>query len=105
MRDSVLWEQKDKYMLPVAEQLFGAIHPNVVSFVALGVGLLCAAATLNGEFGLGLLLWVLNRVLDEMGWLHTFITNRVILEAISISFGFYCLSCHTDCTDLCLTNI
>lgn len=53
-------------MLPVAEQLFSAIHPNVVSFVALGVGLLCAAATINGAFGLGLLLWLLNRVLDGL---------------------------------------
>ncbi|MBV7330369.1 CDP-alcohol phosphatidyltransferase family protein [Chloroflexi bacterium TSY] len=66
MRDSILREQKDKYMLPVAEQLFSAIHPNVVSFVALGVGLLCAAATINGAFGLGLLLWLLNRVLDGL---------------------------------------
>ena len=66
MRDSVLRTQKDRLMLPVAEQLFGSIHPNVVSFIALGVGLLSASAIVYQEFGIALILWLLNRVLDGL---------------------------------------
>lgn len=66
MRDSVLREQKDKLMLPVAEQLFGAIHPNVLSFVALFIGLLSAAAILQEAYFVGLGLWLLNRIVDGM---------------------------------------
>ncbi|MEM7126262.1 MAG: CDP-alcohol phosphatidyltransferase family protein [Chloroflexota bacterium] len=66
MRDSVLRRQKDRLMTPLAEQLFTAVHPNVVSVVALGVGLLSATAILYGEFTAGLALWILNRILDGL---------------------------------------
>ncbi len=66
MRDSVLRAQKDRLMLPIAEQMFGSIHPNIVSFVALGVGLLSAGAIVYHEFGIALILWLLNRVLDGL---------------------------------------
>lgn len=66
MRDSVLREQKDKLMLPVAEQLFSAIHPNVLSFIALGIGLLSAAAIWQQAYWAGLGFWILNRVIDGL---------------------------------------
>lgn len=66
MRDSVLRQQKDKLMMPMADQLMGSIHPNVVSVIALGVGLLSAAAIINQAYAAGLVLWLLNRVLDGL---------------------------------------
>ena len=66
MRDSVLREQKDKLMLPVAEQLFSAIHPNVLSFIALGIGLLSAVAIWQQAYWAGLGFWILNRVIDGL---------------------------------------
>jgi len=66
MRDSVLREQKDKMLLPVVRQMFGTVHPNVISFIALGVGLLAAAAAWQGAYAAGLLLWFLNRTLDGL---------------------------------------
>ena len=66
MRDSVLREQKDKLMLPVAEQLLSAIHPNVLSFIALGIGLLSAAAIWQQAYWAGLGFWILNLVIDGL---------------------------------------
>lgn len=66
MRDSVLRAQKDKLLLPMAEQLLGAVHPNVVSIIALGVGLLSATAIIYEAFLPGLVLWLFNRVLDGL---------------------------------------
>lgn len=53
-------------MTPMADYLMGAVHPNVVSFVALGVGLLSAAAIVNQAYAAGLGLWLLNRILDGL---------------------------------------
>ena len=39
MRDVALRQQKDRYLEPIAAWAFAAIHPNIVSFVALLVGL------------------------------------------------------------------
>lgn len=66
MRDGVLRQQKDRLLLPMAQQLFATVHPNVVSFVALGVGLLSAAAVVYEAFLPGLVLWLLNRILDGL---------------------------------------
>lgn len=66
MRDGVLRQQKDRLLMPVASQAFGAIHPNAVSLLALAVGLLSAVAVVQQAFGLGLFLWLLNRVLDGL---------------------------------------
>ena len=40
MRDAVLRQQKDRFMTPVAAQFFTTVHPNVVSLLALLIGLL-----------------------------------------------------------------
>lgn len=66
MRDSALRAHKDKLLLPMADQLFKSVHPNVVSIVALGVGLLSATAVIYGAFLPGLVLWLFNRILDGL---------------------------------------
>jgi phosphatidylglycerophosphate synthase len=66
MRDIALRQQKDRLMGPVAEQVFAAVHPNVVSLIALIVGLLSVAAVINQAYWAGLGLWLLNRILDGL---------------------------------------
>lgn len=66
MRDVVLRHQKEIILAPIAESTFSAVHPNVISLVALGVGLLSAAAVVWHAYWLGLGLWLLNRVLDGL---------------------------------------
>jgi len=66
MRDSMLREQKDKLMMPMADQLFGAVHPNILSITALGVGLLAAGAVAGQFYMAGLILWLFNRILDGL---------------------------------------
>jgi phosphatidylglycerophosphate synthase len=64
MRDMALRAQKDRLLTPLAVRFAGAIHPNWVSVMALGVGLASAGAVVAGAPGWGLALWVGNRVLD-----------------------------------------
>ena len=66
MRDAALRAKKDEYMVPLAQSFFATVHPNVVSLMAMGVGLLAAAAVIQERYWLGLLLWLLNRLLDGL---------------------------------------
>lgn len=66
MRDVSLRQRKDALMVPLARQLFASVHPNVVSFVAMLVGLAAVVAILNQMYLVGLGLWVLNRILDGL---------------------------------------
>ena len=66
MRDAALRAKKDEYMVPLAQSFFATVHPNVVSLMAMGVGLLAAAAVIQERYWLGLLLWLLNRILDGL---------------------------------------
>lgn len=66
MRDAVLRAKKDKLLVLLVERYLGSIHPNAISVAALGVGLLAAAAVVGNFLWLGLLLWLLNRVLDGL---------------------------------------
>jgi phosphatidylglycerophosphate synthase len=66
MRDAALRQQKDRLLQPLAARLFAQIHPNVISTVALIIGLLAAGAALYHLYWLGLGLWLLNRVLDGL---------------------------------------
>lgn len=50
----------------MARHLFGSVHPNVMSFVAMAVGLVTILAILNQLYIVGLVLWLLNRVLDGL---------------------------------------
>ena len=76
MRDALLRERKDQLLRPVAAQIFPAIHPNVVSLVAMVVGLGAAGAVWQGAYGTGLALWLLNRVLDGMDGLIARVHNK-----------------------------
>ena len=66
MRDATLRQKKDDVMVPLARHLFGSVHPNVISFVAMGVGVVTIVAILNQLYVIGLVLWLLNRVLDGL---------------------------------------
>jgi phosphatidylglycerophosphate synthase len=66
MRDSVLRQQKDRFLAPVAEYAFISIHPNAVSIAALVVGLLSALAVSQQAYLAGLALWLMNRILDGL---------------------------------------
>ena len=66
MRDLALRAKKDELMVPLAARLFGSVHPNVVSVIAMVVGLASAAVVVNEQYMLGLLLWVVNRILDGL---------------------------------------
>jgi phosphatidylglycerophosphate synthase len=66
MRDTFLRQQKDRLLKPLVEQGFAGVHPTTVSLVAAGVGLLAAGAGWQQAYGLGLLLWLLNRTLDGL---------------------------------------
>ncbi|MBX3010283.1 MAG: CDP-alcohol phosphatidyltransferase family protein [Caldilineaceae bacterium] len=71
MQDAFLRQQKDRLLAPVASAAFATIHPNLISVIALFVGLASAAAILVEGYlvegyGVGLGLWVLNRILDGL---------------------------------------
>ena len=66
MRDMSLRAKKDELMVPLARRLFGAVHPNIVSLIAMVVGLIAAAAILSEQYWIGLALWLLNRILDGL---------------------------------------
>ena len=66
MRDAVLRQQKDRLLEPLAGPWFASIHPNWISLVALIFGLGAAVAVWQQVWGLGLLLWLLNRMLDGL---------------------------------------
>ncbi len=66
MRDATLRQKKDDVMVPLARHLFGSVHPNVISFIAMSVGVITIVAILNQLYVIGLVLWLLNRVLDGL---------------------------------------
>ncbi|MCB0130320.1 MAG: CDP-alcohol phosphatidyltransferase family protein [Caldilineaceae bacterium] len=66
MRDMSLRAKKDEFMVPLARRLFGAVHPNTVSLIAMVVGLIAAVAILSEQYWIGLALWLLNRILDGL---------------------------------------
>ncbi len=66
MQDAFLRQQKDRLMTPLAGQIFATIHPNVISFIALVIGLGAAGAILAEMYWLGLILWILNRIADGL---------------------------------------
>lgn len=66
MRDVALRAHKDRLLTPLVMRLGRRVHPNTVSGIALGVGLLAAAATIQQAYWLGLALWAFNRILDGL---------------------------------------
>jgi phosphatidylglycerophosphate synthase len=66
MQDAFLRRQKDRLMTPVAGPAFAAIHPNLISVVAMLIGLGSVAAILAQWYWVGLLLWAVNRIMDGL---------------------------------------
>ena len=66
MRDVMLRKQKDIWLEPLATNVLAKVHPNVVSFIALFVGLLAAVAVIYQLYWYALILWFLNRILDGL---------------------------------------
>jgi phosphatidylglycerophosphate synthase len=66
VQDVYLRRQKDRLLTPLAGPLFASIHPNVISVLAMFIGLGSVAAIAGQFYGIGLLLWVINRVLDGL---------------------------------------
>lgn len=101
MRDSVLRRQKDILLTPVASYAMSSFHPNMVSVLALFVGLLASAAIMNQLYLYGLILWLLNRVLDgldgviarvhhkqsDFGGYLDLVLDFVVYLAVPISFA------------------
>jgi len=66
MIDVMLRTQKDRLMTPMVHYMSTAIHPNQISFLALGIGLLSASAVMSQAYLAGLVLWLFNRILDGL---------------------------------------
>lgn len=66
MQDAFLRRQKDRLMTPMAGQSFAAIHPNLISIVAMLIGLCSVIAILAQFYWVGLSLWALNRIMDGL---------------------------------------
>ncbi len=66
MRDHALRKYKDRLLETVARRWPASVHPNQISWAALGVGLLAAWAGWQQAYGWALVLWLANRLLDGL---------------------------------------
>lgn len=65
MLDDKLRKYKDRLLRPLVASL-GRMSPNVITLLALAVGLAAAGAAAQRLYGLGLALWLVNRILDGL---------------------------------------
>lgn len=100
MLDPVLRPVKDAVLRPVGRRL-DAVHPTAVTGAALLLGVAAAAATWRGAFGVALLLWIGNRVLDgldgivarlhgrtsDLGGYLDLVVDFVVYAAIPVAFA------------------
>ena len=75
MFDHLLRGLKDRLLMPLAMLLRG-VSPNLLSVVALVFGLGAAVAAARGAWGVGLALWIANRVTDGLDGTVARATNR-----------------------------
>jgi len=66
MIDKVLRVPKEHVLAPVAARLPGAIHPSVVTGIALVAGLAASAAAAQQWYGWSIACWTINRLLDGL---------------------------------------
>ncbi len=66
MIDAVLRQAKDVVLTPTARHLGKRLSPMTITLVGAGIGVLAALAGLQGNYALGLGLWLLNRTLDGL---------------------------------------
>ncbi len=65
MLDHVLRQHKASALRPVTRTL-RLLSPNTFTFIGLLVGLGAAFAAASGSYSLGVVLWILNRLLDGL---------------------------------------
>ena len=63
MFDSIIRDAKERFQQPLANQLT-YIHPTMVTILAFVVGLVGAAFIIEQQYIWGVILWLLNRILD-----------------------------------------
>ncbi len=66
MMDHALRKVKDDVYLPIAREVGKAFSPMSITLAAGAVGVCAALAGWQGQYTLGLLLWLLNRALDGL---------------------------------------
>lgn len=66
MRDRQLREIKERLFTPPADMIGQRLHPTTITLIGAAVGVGAAAAAWGAAYGLGLLLWVINRALDGL---------------------------------------
>ena len=66
MVDKVLRVPKEQMLTPVATRISHRVHPTALTLAAFGIGLAAAVAVSQRAYGIGMGLWVLNRVLDGL---------------------------------------
>jgi phosphatidylglycerophosphate synthase len=76
MIDVAMRRAKDAVLKPVAKQVGKHVDPLTITLTAGAVGLLCAHAGYHGHDGLGLCLWLGNRVLDGLDGTVARATNK-----------------------------
>lgn len=66
MVDKALRVPKERVLTPIASRFLHRIHPTTVTLLAFGVGVFASIAVWQQAYGLGVGLWLLNRVLDGL---------------------------------------
>ncbi|MGE3509962.1 MAG: CDP-alcohol phosphatidyltransferase family protein [Vicinamibacterales bacterium] len=83
MFDDYLRRLKDRWLEPIARTLGPNVSPNLLTWIALLVGLACAGAALTGSLASALVLWLLNRLLDGLDG------TQARVHARATAFGAY----------------
>jgi len=83
MFDDYLRKLKDRLLAPIARRLGPGVSPNLLTWLALVVGLASAGAALTHRYWLGLGLWFVNRILDGLDGTQARVHHR------GTAFGAY----------------
>ena len=75
MFDHYLRGLKDRLLAPLASLLRG-VSPNALTLIAFVFGVACAGAAARGAWGVGLTLWIANRVTDGVDGTVARLANR-----------------------------
>ena len=76
MFDILLRPLKDKLLDPVARGLGRVFSPNTVTLISLLIGAASAVAVFYGSLGIGLILWILNRMSDGLDGAVARVTDK-----------------------------
>lgn len=66
MVDHLLRRPKEQVLLPVARRVGAHLHPTALTLLAFGFGLAAAGCLWRGATAMGLILWLLNRLVDGL---------------------------------------